>query len=156
MANPSAPSTRPAQVTVSIKNDVGLASVADQHVGPAGHAHLGLQYRCVTILVALGAYPMRRFGAACLFLQGVSERSASGVPKFIALLLSVPCFKASHLFFFQSEPSLFQADLSLQQRRALLLRRYCAIHGIVDLGLEFDGLDLKGRGIASIYCRWPP
>jgi hypothetical protein len=57
---------------------------------------------------------MQRFTACFFGLKFVSERSPSKILKLVALLLSFPCFKASHL--------LFKFTYSLNQRR---LRRLC-------------------------------
>ena len=65
------------------------------------------------IAIAMCTYPMGWFGRASRWFQHVSERSPTEVLKFIALLLSVPCFKASHFF--------FKGAYLLQQRRIRLL-----------------------------------
>jgi len=86
---------------------------------------------------------MRRFGAACIFFQRVSKNARSDLFEMVALLLSFPCFEASHLC--------FKVTYLVQKRRALLLCRKCSILGIYDLRLEFDHLPLKRRSIPEAY-----
>lgn len=78
----------------------------------------------------ISAYAMRRFSAAFVRLQLVSERSSSIVLQFIALLFCLPCLKLSHLA--------FKITYSLQQRELVRLGRECARLGGQDYSLEFD------------------
>src|SRR5438876_441930 len=55
---------------------------------------------------------MRRFAILFPFFRDVREQSSIQVYKLIALLLSFPCFKASHFF--------FKLAYALQQHRLLL------------------------------------
>src|SRR2546430_498482 len=57
---------------------------------------------------------MRRFSACFVSLHGVSKRSTTVIGQLVPLLLSFPCFKASHFF--------FKLAYALNQRR---LRRLC-------------------------------
>ena len=52
---------------------------------------------------------MRWLGALSLWFQGISKKSVAHCFQLVALLLSIPCFKASHFF--------FKIVYSLQQRR---------------------------------------
>jgi hypothetical protein len=75
------------------------------------------------------------FSARFRFFQRVSERSPSKILKFIAVFLSFPCFKASHLF--------FKFTYSLQQRRLRLLASQ-------DSFLEFYNGRIAPGGVVDI------
>jgi hypothetical protein len=81
------------------------------------HSRLILWYSCqkrfLPACIAVCAYLMRRFGSLSLWFQNVSK-SGPGFFQLISLLLSFPCFKASHFF--------FKLAYTFQQRR---LRRLC-------------------------------
>ncbi len=51
------------------------------------------------MLIATCTYLMDRFAAAHQVLQNISKGPLPNVLKLIALLLCVPCFKASNFFF---------------------------------------------------------
>jgi len=72
----------------------------------------------VSLFIARWTYAMRRLSICCLWLQGMSKRSASEVGQCISLLLSIPCFKLSHLC--------FKATYFFQQRELVRLGRKCA------------------------------
>lgn len=98
----------------------GFALVADKHPWLSKlHVHGGvwgrLKYRALLVLIAACAYVMRRLGRLHAWLQAVDDRTAFRGAHFIALLVSFPCFKASHFF--------FKAAYLLQQRR---LRGLCS------------------------------
>ena len=88
---------------------------------------------------------MQWFVASFFRFQSVSKGSTANILKAIALLLCFPCFQGSHF--------LFEVIYRLQQRRALLLSRYCAAQEVEDFGLEIDGLGLKGLSVAQPYHR---
>jgi len=88
---------------------------------------------------------MRWFGAAFSGLKHVSNSSVPQIFKVVALLLSFPCFKISHFF--------FKLAYAINQRRALLIRRKCAVLGIDNRGLEFDHLGIEGLSVAQTYHR---
>lgn len=88
-----------------------------------------MQDRLETSLVAIFANCMRRFAIFHSFFQDVSEKTESQVLKFVALLVCIPCFQASHLS--------FKVAYLLKQRR---LRR---------LSAENAFLKLYNRSIAS-------
>jgi hypothetical protein len=73
-----------------------------------------LKERFFAALKAICTEMMRGFAFLCLCLQNVSD-SAPKWFKFIFLLLSIPCFKASHFF--------FKLAYAINQRR---LRRLCS------------------------------
>src|SRR4051794_29100962 len=100
-----------------------------------------LEDRFFTIFVACWTYLMGRFGAACLWLQHVSEDARSDFGKLIPLLLSIPCFKASNLC--------FQAAYSIQQRKLVRLGRKCVRLGGHDESLQFDDCLIKLREVAN-------
>ena len=90
-----------------------------------------LQDRFISVLVAVWAYEMRWFGRLSVRLSTVGHRSPTKFVHFVALLLSVPCFKASHFF--------FKLAYAANQRRLLRLGRK-------DLFLQFyDGRISDGR-----------
>src|SRR3977135_2634633 len=66
---------------------------------PQFHFSGALEKRFLAFRKAVWAKPMRWFGSACLRLQDASHGSGPNGFKLIALLLSVPCFKASHFCF---------------------------------------------------------
>jgi len=67
----------------------------------------------MTVLVAVCTYAMDWLSVCCLLLQKVSERSSTKVGQLVPLLLSFPCFKASHFF--------FKIAYALNQRKLRLL-----------------------------------
>jgi hypothetical protein len=69
------------------------------------------------------AYPMRRFGAASIWLQHVGERSRPQIFQLVFLLLSIPCFKISH-FFFKLAYALNQIQLRRLCREDFFLKFY--------------------------------
>ncbi len=72
-----------------------------------------LQRFYLSILVAICAGPMRRFGAASIWLQHIRECPVPDIFTLIAGLLSIPCFEVSHFF--------FKIAYMLNQRRLMLL-----------------------------------
>ncbi len=78
---------------------------------------------------------MRCFGSAHGFFLRISENSVSDAGKFIALLLSIPCFKASHFF--------FKIAYSLQQHKLLRLCRE-------DFPLEVYSRSIAGGSVVDI------
>lgn len=99
---------------IAVEVMIGTAFMANQHLTSAGRANLGLEYACLTILEACCAKPMRWFGALCLFFQGISQRLmiSGNRLQLIPLLLSFPCFEASHFF--------FKLGYAFQSRKLLL------------------------------------
>jgi hypothetical protein len=79
---------------------------------------------------------MRWFAARFFWLKFVGERSPSKVLKLIALLLSFPCFEASHLF--------FKITYALNQRR---LRRLCG----KDLFLKFYNRRIPAGSVVDVF-----
>jgi hypothetical protein len=65
------------------------------------------------MLIAASTNMMRGFSATHFFFYGVSKRTKSDIFKFIALLICIPCFQISHLF--------FKFAYTLNQRRLLTL-----------------------------------
>ena len=74
-----------------------------------------IEYRLLTLAVAVWTQPMRWFSASYRFFKGVGDDSAFYLVQFVALRLSLPCFKASNFF--------FQFVFALNQRRILLKQR---------------------------------
>ena len=71
-------------------------------VDPSSALHIASiqEKRFLALRKAIWAKPMRGFGAACIWLQNKSHSPlAPDALKFIALLLSVPCFEISHFCF---------------------------------------------------------
>ncbi len=58
-----------------------------------------LDDRYSALAVAIFTNEMRRFARASLWLKHAGEARMPNVLKLVALLLSIPCFKVSHLFF---------------------------------------------------------
>ena len=81
-----------------------------------------LKMKLFATLIASCAYIMRRFSVAFISFQRINQCSRSQPLQLIALLLSIPCFKASHLC--------FKIAYAFQQRR---LRHLCS----KDLFLQF-------------------
>ena len=61
--------------------------------------HVTLENRFHAILVAICTQGMAGFAMCFRLFQHVSDHSGNKLYKAIALLLSVPCFRASHFFF---------------------------------------------------------
>jgi hypothetical protein len=72
-----------------------------------------LEDRFPSVLITLCAYQMRWLGSASLFLNRVGKACGVDFLQAIFFFLSVPFFKASHLF--------FKGAYALQQRRLRLL-----------------------------------
>jgi hypothetical protein len=106
-----------------------LALRAIVPVLPVCCSEIELKDRLMSPLVTGSTKAMRGLAFCGLRLQLVSERSATIVGQFVSLLLSVPCFKLSHL--------LFKIAYSLNQRRLLRL-----------FGKDFF-LKLYDRGVAN-------
>jgi hypothetical protein len=103
-----------------------------------------LEYRFLTFLVTCGAYPMRRLGALCVWLQDIGQRSSDRhLLQFIPLFLSLPCFEASNLCFLMT--------YRLNQCRALVLQRHQRALGINDFPLELYLPLPKGGGVTQSY-----
>src|SRR5689334_19073321 len=100
-----------------------------------------LKYGFLAMLVACSAYFVRKFGTAHSFFYYISERTQPYVFKFILLLLCVPCFYISNLF--------FEITYSLQQRKLVRLGRECVRLGGHDESLQFDDCLVKLREIAD-------
>ena len=96
------------------------------------------------MLVAACTNAMHWFSALSLWLHKVSEHSTRYFPKFVALSLSIPCFRLSHFF--------FKIAYTLQQRKLVRLGRKCVALGGHDYSLQFDdlGLDL-GTDLQAYY-----
>ena len=75
---------------------------------------LKLKYRFDATLITTCTYAMKRFGRLSIWFQRIGQRCAatSQLLQLIALLLSIPCFKASHFF--------FKLAYAVQQRRLRL------------------------------------
>jgi hypothetical protein len=93
------------------------------------HFSRDLQNRTLSILETLCAEPMRRFGAAYLWFQHISNRAPSDGLEIVILFLSIPCFKLSNLF--------FKITYTLQYRQLVRLGRDCASQGGTDFSLYF-------------------
>jgi len=78
---------------------------------------------------------MRRFGALCIWSQGISQSSASGRRQLVALFLSFPCFEISHFF--------FKFAYALQERR---LRLACG----EDFFLKFYDRRVANGGVVDV------
>lgn len=74
-------------------------------------------------------------GSLGLWLQEIGEGPRPDFLKFVALLLALPCFKASNF--------LFQLAYAAQQRRLRLLGRESVLLGGEDHSLEFEDLPLN-------------
>jgi hypothetical protein len=72
-----------------------------------------LHKRSLSVLVTMCAKPMRRFGAASVWLQHEGKCTRSKTFQFVFILLSIPLFKASHF--------LFKRAYALQSRKLRLL-----------------------------------
>ena len=84
---------------------------------------------------------VRGFGAAHSFFYRISERPKTDIIKFVPLLLCVPCFYISNLF--------FEIAYSLQQRKLVRLGRECVRLGGHDEFLQFDDCLVKFREISN-------
>jgi hypothetical protein len=73
-----------------------------------------LEVRLLPLLVAVCTKGMRRSGAVVLWLQRVDENAGLSPRQCIALLVSIPIFKANQLFFL--------AAYRLNQRRLFIAR----------------------------------
>jgi hypothetical protein len=106
---------------------------------------LKLQYGFDAALVAGCTYTMKCFGWLSIWFQRVSERWATTnqLLKLIPLLLSFPCFKASHFF--------FKLAYAIQQRRLSRLGRYCALHGGKDFSVQFPERIPEFDEVAGLY-----
>src|SRR5690348_3583836 len=96
-----------------------------------------LEKRLLAALVTVWTYGMRRFGGLHAFLQRVGQDFR--VPlffQFVALLFTVPCFKASHFC--------FKLGYFAQQRRILLL-------GGEDFGLQIDHRRVDRGSLVRAY-----
>jgi hypothetical protein len=103
----------------------------------SGNASGKLQYRFEAALITGCTYAMKFFGRLSVRFQNVSERWAAthrGL-QFIALLLNIPCFKASHFF--------FKVAYAIQQRR---LRLACG----EDLFLKFYDRRIATGGVVDV------
>ncbi len=101
----------------------------------APRAGAGLHYGFSTIFVTVCTKPMRWFGAAHFWFKHVSDCAPNDVLKLVFLLLSIPCFKASH-FFFKLAYAVQQSQLRLVCRKDFFLKFYdrpISNGGIVDV-----------------------
>jgi hypothetical protein len=93
----SAPSLHPRWLHAGRKFlSASLTSVEEPSAARFSHR---LEKRLLSFCEACWAKPMRWFGAACLRLQHIGHSSESDWLQFIILLLSIPCFQASHFCF---------------------------------------------------------
>ena len=101
-----------------------------------------LEYRFLSLAVAVWAKNMRGFAICGRFFQNVSVHT-NGVEFFelIALLLSIPFFKISNFF--------FEGAYALNQRRELLIGGHYAVLGVDDFKIEFRNLSPNERNIAG-------
>ncbi len=102
-----------------------------------------LKDRFASFLIACSTYAMGRFAGAHVWLQNVSERSASEIGQLIPLLLCIPCFKLSH--------ACFKIAYFLGHRRLASLGRKCALLGGNDLSLQFDERIAKFGSVPELY-----
>lgn len=93
-----------------------------------------LEGRFLMLLIAFGTKSMRRLSMCHHWLIGKAPNSGY-LTQFIALLLSFPCFKASHFF--------FKIVYALQQRR---LRNLCP----EDFFLQFYDCAIPNGGVVNI------
>jgi hypothetical protein len=106
---------------------------------------LSLQNALEAACVAVSAYLMTWFGKLRGRFQDISERATFPTMKFIFLLLTLPAFKISNLF--------FEIAYSVQKRRMLRLGAHCATLGGENYGIQFDDLRLDKLTIAQRHCR---
>src|SRR5271156_1186453 len=85
----------------------------NSHGGTSYGCLSGLQNRAFVMLIAICTYIMRRFSTLYLWLNRIDSRIRWQCCPFIFLLISIPCFKCSHLF--------FKFAYALGQRRLRLL-----------------------------------
>jgi hypothetical protein len=104
-----------------------------------------LQDMSLFLFVAWLTNVMHRFGTLGLWLQSVGKRSRRQSLQFIALLLCLPCFKVSNFC--------FKVAYSLNQSRALLVRRKNALLGIENDALEFEDLALNDGSVVPVFHR---
>lgn len=125
--------------------DISPAPVANQNQGSARKARLWLENRFSAILIAVCTKIMTLCGRLCLFFQNISKRSSVRFGELIFLLLSIPFFKVSHLF--------FKGAYLLKQRKLVRLGRDCAILGGHDYSLQFDDLLPHDGSVVKTYHR---
>src|SRR5260221_11362036 len=111
----------------------------------AGKASLRLQDRFMSLLIAVCPNQMLWFGRGSSCLQRVSKNARSDFGEFVFLLLSIPFFKVSHLF--------FQFTYKLQQRELIRLGRDCVRLGGEDYSLQFDDLVIEQGSVSDTYKR---
>jgi hypothetical protein len=105
-------------------------TMTNHHIASARIPRFLFEERFESRIIAGCTKLMRWFSIGQLFLRRIGDDAGSQLIKFIALLLCIPCFKASHFF--------FKIAYSLNQRR---LRRLCS----EDFFLKFyDGLVPSG------------
>ena len=84
------------------------------------------------LLITGGTYAMNWFSGCFRWLQFVSNRTPSKILHLVAVLLSFPCFKASHFF--------FKLTYALQQRRLRLACREDFFLKFYDRRVSSDGV----------------
>lgn len=97
------------------------------------------------VVEAFCTQQMKWFGRVGVGLQSVGNYPVPNIHQSVALLLSVPFFKVSNLF--------FKFAYTLQQRKLVRLGRKCALLGGKDYSLQFDDLRLDHLTIAQRYHR---
>lgn len=109
------------------------------------YATVALQDRFDTALKAVCTQGMRGFAVLHAFLWDVRKKPLPQILQFIALLLSIPCFKAHQLF--------FEIAYAAGHRKLVRLGRKCKALGGKDLSVQFGELRLEGLSDAQIYHR---
>src|SRR5438105_433245 len=107
------------------------------------HVGTALKNGFFSLLVAICTNEMRRFAVAHRFFHGISQRTSVEFYEFIALLLCLPCFEFSNLF--------FKIAYTLQQRRLAEIGAKCALLGGENYSVQFDSLRLKYGSVAETY-----
>lgn len=109
------------------------------------YAPVTLQDRFDTVLKAVCAQGMKGFASLHAFFWGVSKKPLPQILQFVALLLSIPCFKA-HQFF-------FEVAYAAGHRKLVRLGRKSKALGGKDLSVQFGELRFDGLSDAQIYHR---
>ena len=130
MSNESKPSGR------IIGGDVALTHATQ--INAASARRIALEIGFLTALKTIWTQPMRRFGAACVWLQHKGDASHPYSLKFVALLLSIPCFQVSNFCF----ERVYAANL-----------RHMRIIGLDCAGLSASDGDLKFNNLRTTLCR---
>ncbi len=121
---------------IALRISLPTTLLADQNFTPAGASVHFLKDRTASILIAIWTYGMRRFAAFHTFFLFIDKSTVvPNLLKYVALLVSFPCFEISHFF--------FKLAYAAQQRRLRLLSSE-------DFFLEFYDRRVETGGVANL------